>query len=100
MAQTDSKAGFRLPWSSDRQSVETSDSETTEQSGGWPADESATATDHLPAGEQVETAVPQAVDPWTGEPSPASPPSRPLREDRAPRRRLLLRRSPASSSPT
>ena len=56
MAQTDARAGFRLPWSSDRQSGETFDGDSTTDPQaaamtGWPnenpatADSTATATE-------------------------------------------------------
>jgi hypothetical protein len=45
MAQTDARPGFRLPWSSDRQSTDPSDGEpTTDQQvadAGWPSDDAA-----------------------------------------------------------
>ena len=65
MAQTDARAGFRLPWSSDRQSTETVETETqAPEAGAWPSDESATAA-QTPAA---------AVDPWTGAPvEPTTP---------------------------
>ncbi|HEY8439632.1 MAG TPA: hypothetical protein VIK65_13565, partial [Candidatus Limnocylindrales bacterium] len=74
MAQTDARAGFRLPWSSDRQQAETADAvesapETAEQpaaTNGWPADDTA------PAGDQVATAESPTVDPWTGTPGPTA----------------------------
>jgi hypothetical protein len=57
MAQTDARAGFRLPWSSDRQSTDSTeaDSAGTTEATGWPTDDATTAT---------PTATP--VDPWTG----------------------------------
>ncbi len=47
MAQTDARAGFRLPWNSDRQSSDTADAENGDpqvaEASGWPGEE-ATAT--------------------------------------------------------
>ncbi|HET7471914.1 MAG TPA: hypothetical protein VFJ71_02205 [Candidatus Limnocylindrales bacterium] len=71
MAQTDARAGFRLPWSSDRQPAETAEAvgsapETAEQPAGttgWPTDDAA------PASNQVASTEAGAVDPWTGAPS-------------------------------
>ena len=71
MAQTDARAGFRLPWSSDRQTAETAESVDTAPTTAepaaataWPADES-----HGSASQGGTTDAP-AVDPWTGVPSP------------------------------
>lgn len=64
MAQTDARAGFRLPWSSDRQSTETAEPETAEpetadapEGSGWPSDDAT-----------VSQASAPPVDPWTGAP--------------------------------
>ena len=68
MAQTDARPGFRLPWSSDRQSTETPDGETATAEnavttgGGWPSDDAAPATPE-----------PVAVDPWSGVPTAPAP---------------------------
>jgi hypothetical protein len=72
MAQTDARAGFRLPWSSDRQSTDTTDSESGNQpsGSGWPNDDSAAPT------EQTTTADATTIDPWTGaqiSPAPSAP---------------------------
>jgi hypothetical protein len=69
MAQTDARAGFRLPWSSDRQSTDTTDPETGEQpsGAGWPSD------DHAAAAEQTSPNGAPMVDPWTGVPTAAAP---------------------------
>ena len=87
MAQTDARAGFRLPWSSDRQSTESADgdSTTTDQlvaaANAWPSDEANGATTATAdATETAETEAPQMVDPWTGaattpEPAPEAAPA-------------------------
>src|SRR6185312_6379112 len=56
MAQTDARAGFRLPWSSERSNIEQSETDQVENSGtdvagGWPTTDSAPATD-----QQVDSA--------------------------------------------
>ena len=65
MAQTDARAGFRLPWSSDRQNAEAAESAAASgeqpSATGWPADETTATTDQP---ETTRTAP--AVDPWTG----------------------------------
>jgi len=69
MAQTDAKAGFRLPWSSDRQSSDTfdGDSQAAAQSG-WPnEDGSSNGTATLGA----DATAP--VDPWAS-PAPSPDP--------------------------
>jgi hypothetical protein len=87
MAQTDARPGFRLPWSSDRQSTDSTDGEqTTDQHGGssgWPS-EDAPRPVATPAVELAEAAN---VDPWAGtaavadDTSAASPsPQRPGRK--------------------
>ncbi|HET7030887.1 MAG TPA: hypothetical protein VFI34_10280 [Candidatus Limnocylindrales bacterium] len=68
MAQTDARAGFRLPWSSDRQSTESTEPDTETETAtetadaaeatGWPTDEAAS-----PSHDQSGT-----IDPWTGAP--------------------------------
>jgi hypothetical protein len=64
MAQTDARAGFRLPWSSDRQSNETNEAETDSPAGsGWPTDDAS----------PTQTATP--LDPWTGAPVDAAEPA-------------------------
>ena len=88
MAQTDARPGFRLPWSSDRQSTDSTDGEqTTDQhsaSGGWPS-EDAPRPAATPAVELAEVA---SVDPWAGtaavaDEAPAASPS-PQRPGRKP----------------
>ena len=84
MAQTDARAGFRLPWSSDRQSSESTDpdsnaAELASATTGWPSEDGARAN------AAAEAPTHDAVDPWTGataagpEPTPApsapTPPS-------------------------
>jgi len=80
MAQTDARAGFRLPWSSDRQSTETFDGDSTTDpqvaaTTGWPNEDTA-QSGVTPA---VETdAAP--MDPWAtpeAAPEPAPAPSAP-----------------------
>jgi hypothetical protein len=87
MAQTDARAGFRLPWSSDRQPSETLDGESTTDSQvaattGWPGEdtagstETATPTENATDAETTVTAT-QMADPWAtpaavaAEPAPA-----------------------------
>src|SRR4051794_38107531 len=64
MAQTDAKTGFRLPWSSDRQAADATDTDANESTeanaAGWPSDEAAPAVDE---GERHDAPT---VDPWTG----------------------------------
>jgi hypothetical protein len=72
MAQTDARTGFRLPWSSDRQSTETAETAETNttataDSSGWPADDASSTT---PSPSQ---ATAPAVDPWTGAPIETTP---------------------------
>jgi len=50
MAQTDARAGFRLPWSSERSNIEQTETDQVEApaaevSGGWPETDSAPAQD-------------------------------------------------------
>ena len=55
MATTDAKAGFRLPWSSDRQSSETADDGSTDpnaEATGWPSEDNLSL---------VESAAPPAA---------------------------------------
>jgi hypothetical protein len=77
MAQTDARPGFRLPWSSDRQSSEDTDGEqTTDQqaeAGAWPSEDDTTPV----AGPAVNVASGEAVsDPQAG--SSASPAEAPV----------------------
>jgi hypothetical protein len=97
MAQTDARAGFRLPWSSDRQPSETLDGDSTTDSQvaaatGWPGEDTAGTTETAAPTEtatEAETTVTatQMADPWAtpvavaAEPAPAPsaptpPPSR------------------------
>jgi hypothetical protein len=67
MAQTDARAGFRLPWSSDRQSSETTDNDSgtqaTQAESGWPSDgASYNGSDAGTAPMTAEATAP--VDPW------------------------------------
>ena len=85
MAQTDAKAGFRLPWSSDRQSSDTLDGDSPTDSqaaanGGWPSEDNsssnATVTNGADATITSDADATAAVDPWaspatTSEPVPA-----------------------------
>jgi hypothetical protein len=70
MAQTDARAGFRLPWSSDRQSSDTADPENGDQpsTAGWPSDDPAVAAEQTSPADAAP-----AVDPWTGVPTGAAP---------------------------
>jgi hypothetical protein len=77
MAQTDARPGFRLPWSSDRQSTDSADGEqpTDQQAAaGWPSEDAPGST----ASEAVDTAAIDAAasdaptDPWAVT-SPAGP---------------------------
>jgi hypothetical protein len=47
MAQTDARAGFRLPWSSERSNIEQTETESTpsDVAGGWPETDAASPTD-------------------------------------------------------
>jgi hypothetical protein len=50
MAQTDARAGFRLPWSSERSNIEAAETDQAENAasdvaGGWPATDTASTTD-------------------------------------------------------
>ena len=97
MAQTDARAGFRLPWSSDRQPSETLDGDSTTDTQvaaatGWPGEDTAGTTENAAPTESAtdaETTVTatQMADPWatpaavTAEPAPepsapTPPPSR------------------------
>jgi hypothetical protein len=87
MAQTDARAGFRLPWSSDRQPSETLDGDSTTETQvaattGWPGEdtagstETAAPTENATDAETTVTAT-QMADPWAtpspvaAEPAPA-----------------------------
>src|SRR4051794_17600304 len=59
MATTDARSGFRLPWSSDRQ-TDTSEEPATESK----ADVATTATETVTSEQPAERRA--AVDPWTG----------------------------------
>jgi len=74
MAQTDARAGFRLPWSSDRQSSETLDGDSTTDpqvaaTTGWPSED--TAGSNGAATATADATAP--VDPWAT-PAPAPEP--------------------------
>jgi hypothetical protein len=61
MAQTDARAGFRLPWSSERSNIEQTetdqvDSATSDGAGGWPE------TDTAPTGDQSTQATDAPAD--------------------------------------
>jgi len=85
MAQTDARAGFRLPWSSDRQSTETFDGDSTTDSqaaaaSGWPGEETSRSTQTAEMGTEATPAIgaeaTAMIDPWaspsvTPEPTPA-----------------------------
>jgi hypothetical protein len=71
MAQTDARAGFRLPWSSERSASETTDTEETtaiaetaavaeDATAEWPTSDQ--AVDHAPAGDAEHDAAAQAPD--------------------------------------
>ena len=80
MAQTDARAGFRLPWSSDRQPSETLDGDSTTESQvaattGWPGEDTAGTTENATPtenGASIENATDsettvsatQMADPW------------------------------------
>src|SRR6476620_2445536 len=81
MAQTDARAGFRLPWSSDRQSSETFDGDSTTDpqvaaTTGWPNEDAAAPTDGA-ADSATNANATQMADPWatpapvSAEPAPA-----------------------------
>jgi hypothetical protein len=86
MAQTDARAGFRLPWSSDRQSTETFDGDSTTDpqaaaATGWPGEDTARSTQTAEAGAEATPAAgadaTAMIDPWatptiTPEPTPTS----------------------------
>ncbi|MFL5768477.1 MAG: hypothetical protein ACJ765_00180 [Chloroflexota bacterium] len=65
MAQTDARAGFRLPWSSERSNIEQAETEQAQDGAaggdaGWPTTDTAQTTDqHL---EQAESTVQNAAD--------------------------------------
>jgi hypothetical protein len=81
MAQTDARAGFRLPWSSDRQSSETLDGDSTTDpqvaaTTGWPSEDTAGSN----GAAAVNADAPAQVDPWaspTPAPEPVPAPSAP-----------------------
>jgi hypothetical protein len=86
MAQTDARAGFRLPWSSDRQSTDTFDGDSTTDpqvaaSTGWPTEGSARSTDAVEsdatASEATATVDPKAAPDVAPAPAPAPAPSSP-----------------------
>jgi hypothetical protein len=89
MAQTDARPGFRLPWSSDRQSTDTSDGDSRDERAvnAWPSEDSGYGATTPTADAVTETA---AIDPWAGttapggSPSPASGAPDPLRPARKP----------------
>jgi hypothetical protein len=81
MAQTDARAGFRLPWSSDRQSSETFDGDSTTDpqvaaTTGWPNEDAAAPTESG-ADSATNANATQMADPWAtpapvaAEPAPA-----------------------------
>ncbi|HUQ79305.1 MAG TPA: hypothetical protein VM427_10615 [Patescibacteria group bacterium] len=89
MASTDTRAGFRLPWSPDRQSNESSEGGSPDQTpaaGTWPSEDRAAPVDAI-AGDPPEaasapdTAVVEpitrrvAAEPGPAEPSPADGPT-------------------------
>jgi hypothetical protein len=77
MAQTDARAGFRLPWSSDRPSADPSEGDPTEQtqantSATWPTQDTAPTANAVASSEaEADTTK---VDPWAGMPT-SQPPS-------------------------
>jgi hypothetical protein len=85
MAQTDARAGFRLPWSSDRQSTETFDGDSTTDpqaaaATGWPGEDTSRSTQTAEIGAEATPATGAEAtamsDPWatptvTPEPTPA-----------------------------
>jgi hypothetical protein len=97
MATTDARAGFRLPWSSDRQSGENPEGESTDQNTatatGWPSEDASSqlgvdatdATDAAAAAAAIElldapeaTAVTEAPAPHVEpEPAPVAPAPKP-----------------------
>ncbi len=89
MAQTDARAGFRLPWSSDRQSTETFDGDSTTDpqaaaSTGWPGEDTARSTETAEMGAEATPAMgaeaTAMIDPWaspTVAPEPTPTPSAP-----------------------
>jgi hypothetical protein len=92
MAQTDARAGFRLPWSSDRQSSETFDGDSTTDpqvaaTTGWPNEDAAAPTESA-ADSATNANATQMADPWAtpapaaAEPAPA--PSAPTPPGRKP----------------
>jgi hypothetical protein len=76
MAQTDARPGFRLPWSSDRQSTDPSDGEpTTDQQvadAGWPSEDAARPS-RIDAAVATELAAPEADVAPAVEPQAATP---------------------------
>jgi hypothetical protein len=89
MAQTDARAGFRLPWSSDRQSTETFDGDPTTDpqaaaATGWPGEDTARSTQTAEIGAEATPAMGAEAtamsDPWatpTVTPEPTPTPSAP-----------------------
>jgi len=82
MAQTDARAGFRLPWSSDRQSSETFDGDSTTDpqvaaTTGWPGEETTrsieTGTTGAEATSAEAPAATAAIDPWASPAVAAEP---------------------------
>jgi hypothetical protein len=89
MAQTDARTGFRLPWSSDRQSTDTFDGDSTTDpqvaaATGWPGEDTFRSTETAAMDAQatatVDAEAPAAIDPWGSPvvaPEPAPTPSAP-----------------------
>jgi hypothetical protein len=81
MAQTDARAGFRLPWSSDRPSTDPTDGDPNDETQAnattaWPADEAATPV--APAGapsSDAEATSPTQTDPWADLPGTSGSPA-------------------------
>ncbi len=82
MAQTDARAGFRLPWSSDRQSSETFDGDSTTDSQaaattGWPSEDSAKADADAAQADATATATVDSSTPRETATQPAPTASTP-----------------------
>ena len=78
MAQTDARAGFRLPWSSERSNIEQTEAdqvETPAAEGGWPETDSAPAQDPWLTQPQDTAATDVATDPtgWQADSTTAEP---------------------------
>jgi hypothetical protein len=78
MAQTDARAGFRLPWSSDRQSSETFDGDsTTEQvaaATGWPSEDAGGSNGAATTNaEPTKAEATATADPWATPAAPVDP---------------------------